>query len=225
MVPKILFSKMVNNIWTRAEIISFTQTEDGDCPVLSPDGKKMFFNSNRPITQGGTSRERIWCVERTSKGWGNPFCLSPEINGEHLHWQISVDSKGNIYFGSERIGTKGKDDVFIAEFNNGKYLEPYSMSTEINSEAHEGTPYIAPDGSYLIFSRDGLHNGLHISYKQKDGTWTKAKSMGDNFRNASCPYVSPDGKYIFYLDTNMQSTDVFWASAKIIEELRPKEIK
>jgi hypothetical protein len=216
---RIYSSKMVNSVWTRPEIIFFTQTEDGDCPVLSPDGKKMFFNSNRPITQGGTRRERIWCVERTPKGWGNPFCLSQEINNEHLHWQISVDSKENIYFGSERAGSKGKDDIFIAELINGKYIKPYSMGTEINSEVHEGCPYIASDGNYLIFGR----NGLHISYKQKNGSWTKAKSMGDNYRNAICPYVSPDGKYIFYLGMNMQSTDVFWASAKIIDELRPKE--
>lgn len=216
---KIYYSKRINNVWTRPEIISFTQTEDGDGPVLSPDGKKMFFNSNRPVTSGGIRRERIWCVERTLKGWGEPFCLSPEINGEHLHWQISVDSKGNIYFGSERAGTKGQDDVFIAEFNNGKYIKPYSLGEEINSEDHEGCPYIAPDGSYLIFSR----GGLWLSYKQKNGFWSKAINMGDDFKGAICPYVSPDGKYIFYLTMNLQSSDVCWVSAIFIDQLRPKE--
>ncbi|MBE0653987.1 MAG: PD40 domain-containing protein, partial [Bacteroidales bacterium] len=214
---RIYFVKMENGIWKLPQIIAFTQTEDGDCPMLSTDGKKMFFNSNRPISQGGNRRERIWCVERTSNGWGAPFCLSAEINNEHLHWQVSVDSNENLYFGSERDGTKGKDDVFIAEFLNGKYSKAYSLGTEINSEAHESTPYIAPDGSYLIFSR----NGLHISYKQKNGYWTKAKSLGDNFEKAFCPYVSPDGKYIFFLKMGMGFNDIYWVSTEIIEELKP----
>jgi len=216
---RIYFTKRINNVWTRPGIISFTQTEDGGGPVLSPDGKKMFFNSNRPIVTGGKRRERIWYVERTLKGWGEPYCLSDEINGEHLHWQVSVDNKGNLYFGSERIGTKGQDDVFIAELINGKYLKPYSMGAEINSEEQEGCPYIAPNGSYLIFSRDGLW----ISYKQKNGLWTNSKNMGDNFKGAICPYVSPDEKYIFYLNMNLQSSDIYWVSAKVIEELRPKD--
>ncbi|MBU1115353.1 MAG: hypothetical protein KKE09_09480 [Bacteroidetes bacterium] len=218
---QIYYSKIINGVWIQPEIISFTRLEDGDCPVLSPDGGKMYFNSNRTISQGGKRRERIWCVERNSKGWGEPHCLSAELNNEHLHWQVSVDSKANLYFGSERDGTNGKDDVFISEFINGKYSKAYSLGTEINSEAHESTPYIAPDGSYLIFSR----GGLHIIYKQKDKYWTKSKSLGANFEKAICPYVSPDGKYIFFLKMGKGYNDIYWVSAKIIEELKPKELK
>ena len=46
--------------------------------------------------------------------------------------------------------------------------------------------------------------------------------MGDNFKNGICPYVSPDGNYIFFLKMGMGYDDVYWASAKIIEELRYK---
>ena len=216
---RIYISKIANGTWTQPEIIDFTRSDDGDCPVLSPDGKKLFFNSNRPLPQGTTRRERIWCAERTATGWGVPFPLGREINDEHLHWQVSVDAKGNLYFGSERKGSKGRDDVFMAEWLNGKYKKPVSLGTEINSDAHEGNPFVAPNGSYLIFGR----NGLCISFRTENGGWTKAISMGNSFRDALCPYVSPDGKYIFFLKMGMGYNDIYWVSAKIIEELRPKE--
>lgn len=218
---RIYFSKIENGVWTKPEIISFTKSEDGDCPVLSPDGGKLYFNSNRPTSYNSSRRERIWCVERIQGAWGIPFPLGSEINADHLHWQISVDRNGNLYFGSERAGSKGMDDVFIAEYINKVYKKPFSLSSEINSENHEGTPYVSPDGAYLIFCRDGLQ----ISFKQKNGLWSKSVSIGDNFKNAICPYVSPDGKYIFFLEMGMGYNDVYWASAKIIEELRDKVLK
>ena len=218
---RIYFSKLINGVWTKPEIISFTKSEDGDCPVLSPDGGKLYFNSNRPTPHDSSRRERIWCVERIQGAWGIPFPLGSEINADHLHWQISVDRDGNLYFGSERSGSKGRDDVFIAEYINKVFKNPFSLSSEINSENHEGTPYVSPDGAYLIFCRDGLR----ISFKQNNGLWTKSVYMGDNFKNGICPYVSPDGKYIFFLKIGMGYNDVYWASAKIIEELRNKVLK
>ena len=214
---RIYFSKIANGTWTRPEIIEFTRSDDGDCPVLSPDGKKLFFNSNRPLPQGTARRERIWCTERTAAGWGAPFPLGPEINDEHLHWQVSVDAKGNLYFGSERAGSKGRDDVFMAEFVNGAYRKPVSLGREIDSVDHEGNPFIAPDGSYLIFSREG--SGLWISYRKNGGSWAEARNMGDVFKSAACPYVSPDQKYLFFLKMGQGFNDIWWVDARIIQSL------
>ncbi len=218
---RIYFSKLINGVWTKPEIISFTKSEDGDCPVLSPNGKKLYFNSNRPISANSSRREGIWCVERLEGVWGIPIPLGSEINLGHLHWQISIDKNGSLFFGSERSGSKGKDDIFIAEYVDGIFKEPVSLGIEINSVNHESTPFISPDGGYLIFSR----NGLWISFKQKNGLWTESEYMGDNFKNGICPYVSPDKKYIFFLGMGMGYNDVYWASSKIIEELRNKILR
>lgn len=216
---RIYCSRVLHGAWSRPEIVGFTRSDDGDCPVLSPDGRKLFFNSNRPLPHGTIRRERIWCVVRTPAGWEAPVPLGPEINDEHLHWQVSVDAKGNLYFGSERAGSKGRDDVFMAEFMNGVYRKPVSLGPEINSEAHEGNPFIAPDGSFLMFSR----GGLWISFRQNDGSWTRAHNMGEVFEGALCPYVSPDQKYIFFLKMGQGSNDIWWVDAGFIEELRSKQ--
>jgi len=114
----------------------------------------MFFNSNRINAQGNKRRERIWCSERIAAGWSEPFCLSGEINDEHLHWQVSVDVKGNLYFGSERTGTKGRDDVFFAGLVNGRWMKAVSMGREFDGAC----PYVSPDGKYIFFLKMGMRN-------------------------------------------------------------------
>jgi hypothetical protein len=78
---------------------------------------------------------------------------------------------------------------------SGMFRKPVSLGPEVNSEAHEGNPFIAPDGGYLIFGR----GGLWINFKRNDGSWTKARNMGEVFTGALCPSVSPDEKTIFFL--------------------------
>jgi len=214
---RIYFTKRINNSWSEPKIIHFTQSEDGDCPVLSNDGMKMYFNSNRPINNGGTRRERIWCVDRVDGMWGSPYPLGMEINGQHLHWQVTVDMFGNIYFGSEREGSKGRDDIFYSEYSNGTYKTPVSIGTGINSGEHESTPFIDPNGEYLIVAR----NGLWISFRQNDEHWSEAVPMGV-LLDGICPYVSPDGKFIFFLKMGMGYNDIYWVSANVIEKLKRK---
>ncbi|HEY8783587.1 MAG TPA: hypothetical protein VIM16_18315 [Mucilaginibacter sp.] len=46
---KICFSEMVDRKWTKPKLVSFSgQWKDWD-PCLSPDGKRLFFVSNRPL--------------------------------------------------------------------------------------------------------------------------------------------------------------------------------
>ena len=213
---RIYYSSIQNDgLWSQPKIIPFTLSEDGDCPVLSFDGNKMYFNSNRPTDEGGIRRERIWCAEFADGEWGNPYPLGNEINGQHLHWQISIDMSGSIYFGSERSGSKGKDDIFYSRYSNNTHLKPISLEDNINTIGHESTPYVDPRGEYLIFCRDGLW----ISFRDSDNNWSKAIKMGDSF-DGICPYVSPDGKYLFFLKMGRGFNDIYWVSASIIEHLK-----
>ena len=210
-------SRLVNGFWSNPEIVSFTETEDGDCPILYHDGNRMLFNSNRPIKGTNTRRELIWCVEKVNGEWGEPYPVSKEVNAGHLHWQVSVDMDGNIYFGSERQGTKGRDDIFISEYIDGTYKEAVSLDGGINSKDHESTPFVSPDGTYLIFLRDGLQ----VSFKDENGKWSESVPLGKAY-DGSCPYVSPDGKYLFFLRMGMGFNDVYWVSAKVINDLKLK---
>jgi len=197
-----------------------------DCPIISPDDKKMLFNSSHPIDENDLNpSEKIWFIERIGNEWSTPKPLCLEINSDHLHWQVSIDLQGNVYFGSERSGSKGKDDIFVSRYIDGKYSHPISMSDSINTKLHESTPFIDPDGKYIIFSRAVKTRGydqhdLYISYNKKDKGWTKAQNLGSKINSEfseACPYISPDGQYLFFLRLAKGKSEIYWVRTKSIE--------
>jgi hypothetical protein len=92
---------------------------------------------------------------------------------------------------------------------------------------------------------------LYISFRTEDGSWLPLKNMGRRINSEggeNCQILSPCGKYLFYTsrrDTSLSGLssltyeaikkawtepqngygDIYWVDAKIIEELRPKELK
>ncbi len=178
-----------------------------DCPFVTPDNKKLFFISSRPINGIDTGKENIWYVERTASGWSEPKPVGEEINAMRLHWQMSVSNNGNLYFNSRNDEGVG---VFCSSFINGKYTKP--KFTGVNGTS----PFISPDETYVIFTRLISGRGVpFICFKSKDGKWNEPIDIQRYIGNGACCIVSPDGKYVFIDDC--------WAPAKFIEELRPKE--
>jgi Tol biopolymer transport system component len=115
---------------------------------------------------------------------------------------------GTIYFGSDRAGGKGRTDIYRSRFVNGKYVEAENLGDAINTQFNEFEPFIAPDGSFLIFMAGGRADGrggfdLYISYN-RNGAWTTPTNLGDQINSSSneySPTISPDGKYFFWTST------------------------
>ncbi len=228
---QILTIKIENGKWSKPELASFCKIGyDDDCPFITPDGNKLFFLSRRSFTPGGENsiKENIWFVTRKGNGWSNPEPLEI-VNSIDVHWQVSTDKMGNLYFGG--IDPEGKQfsEIFYSKYENGKYLKPEKLGNTINSENHENSPYISPEGDYLLFSRAsrmGAQMGLYISFQKTDGTWTEAQSITETAQispSSQCCYVTPDGNYLFYLSWYRSEFAVYWVDAKIIEALRPKK--
>jgi hypothetical protein len=115
---------------------------------------------------------------------------------------------------------KGKPNIGRYVMTEGKYGTPEILGPEVNTpDRFDAHPNIAPDGSFLIFDSDRPEGkGLYLSCRRADGAWSPAKFLGPEF-SGSVSTFSPDGKYLFF----MKNRDIYWVSAKIIEELRPKK--
>jgi len=196
-----------NNRWTEPEIAPFSGKYFDFESHISPDGKKLYFGSLRPKPQGSQAKGDIWFLEKTDRGWGEPRYLDAPINNGFAMYVTSTKN-GNLYY-------TGEDGLYRSIYKNGKYAEPEKLKDENNDDFSGAHPFIAPDESYLIFDSDP---GLMVSFRKKDGFWTKAKEM--KMRNM-CPSVSPDGKYLFFA----RQGNLFWVDAKIIEELKPIVLK
>ncbi len=251
-------SKIENEIWTSAQLAPFSKNNNGDdCPFISPDGRKIFFLSNRQMTEEDQpesepkpsrsmmnsqnenllreKREKIWVSERMGNSWSEPKPLPPSINSLSKHWQISVDRKGNLYFGVWKVdpisGGTIEHDIYCSGYEDGQYHKPEKLGPEINEPgSRQYSPYISSDGSYIIFSRVAptskpIRPILYISYRNYEGEWTKSIALDNIVRfdkSMSNATVTHDGKYMFFLSNN--GKEVYWVDAGFIEELRKKEL-
>jgi hypothetical protein len=166
-------------------------------------------------------------------GWSEPEPVRGGPNLKGIHWQFAVTADGTVYFGSDDAGGYGMGDIYRSRFIDGAYAEAENLGETINTEFGEGSPYVPPDESYLIFSRFGQDEGyggvdLYICFRDADGHWTDPVNMGERVNSAGndiCPIVSPDGEYLFMMSSRNGNNDVYWMDAAIIEELRSEVMR
>ena len=224
----IMVTKQVNNLWMLPETAPFSGKYSDVDHFISPKGKKFFFCSRRPLTKDGEPKKDhdFWMMERTGAGWSEPRHLGTDVNTDREDYYPTVTKDGTLYFSSQREG-EGTNNIFRSQLKDGKYTKAVKLSDAINTKYREFDPFIAPDESYIIFAseRPGGYGAsdLYIGFRKKDGTWTKAKNMGEAINCLSTDYtpmLSPDGKYLFFTSSRGGVGDIYWISAKIIEQLK-----
>jgi ankyrin repeat protein len=217
----ILMSERKKGRWTIPHFAPFTGDEEGDVPFFSPDGKRVYFMSRMPLPDVPKSeKERIWFVDRTVEGWSEPKAVDSSVNDYPHHWQISVDTHHTIFFSSSIPEGHGEGDIYCSKLADGKWQKPVNLGPPINTDKGEGMPFIAPDSSYLLFSR--TYN-LYISYSKEDGGWTDPVNLGTPINSPGidiCPIVSPDGKYLFFLSQRGGESHIWWVDAGFIKKLK-----
>ncbi len=138
--------------WKTPGIASFSGKYSDMEPFLSPDGLRLYFASNRPLHDATTETKDydIWYVERASwdAQWSAPINLGAPVNSEQNEFYPSLTTSGNLYFTSDRPGSRGKDDIFFSAFEAGEYLPPISMSESVNSEGYEPNECIVLSMTY-----------------------------------------------------------------------------
>lgn len=225
--------KYMQGSWTKPSIPSFADTSaDHYCPSFAPNGT-LYFSSRRdapakyPLGEGN----RIWQVNLTAAGWGNPFPFDSTVS-KSREFSHSISTKGTIYYSS--MATDSKDlNIYKAERLANSYAPPELLQYGISTTGYEDGPFISPDENYLIFEStrpegiNGSHD-LYISFKDKKGEWRLPRNMGATVNSPAMerfPRVSPDGKYLFFASNRDQSNgkvgfDYYWIDASIIDFIR-----
>lgn len=218
--------------WLTPRPMAFTSEFTDRDLTISPDGRRIYFGSDRPRTRGGPRLDRLDVVytERMTDGhWSDPVNVGPAVNTEAGENYPSVAGDGTLYFFSCREDGLGGCDIYRAEPKNGRLDAALNLGPAVNSAQNDWDAYVAPDESYLIFSsqeRPDTLGGqdLYISYRREDGTWSSARNMGPRVNSESgeiCPSVSLDGRYLLFTSRRRGQADIYWMTSDIIEELRP----
>lgn len=107
-----------------------------ESPVVTADGKKMFFSSNMP---GGLGGFDIYAADIDEFGYPvNPVNLGKEINtsSDETHPYITKNQKV-IYFSSDGHTGFGGKDVFASKIKKNGFSAPLNLGKTINTPADE----------------------------------------------------------------------------------------
>ncbi|HBS87387.1 MAG: hypothetical protein A2W91_13890 [Bacteroidetes bacterium GWF2_38_335] len=126
------------------------------------------------------------------------------INSEYdEHTPIIAGNEDLMIFTSRRPGSTGNliaddgkyfEDIYFSRFENGSWSAPQKISKNINTDAHDASVCISPDGQELFIFRDedGVGNLFHSFYDSTD--WTIPKRLESNintqFRETHASFTS-----------------------------------
>ncbi|PYK68302.1 MAG: hypothetical protein DME45_08150 [Verrucomicrobia bacterium] len=149
-------SHLVGDKWQSPELMSISgQYRDSD-PVLSPDGKKLLFVSDRPVDGVDRHHYEIWICQRPEPDgregnkWSEPKNLGAVVNA-HSQYFASMASSGNLYFSGTIADDESEIDIFVSEFVNGKYTTPKNLGPAINGKGIVNIEaFVSPDEKFLL---------------------------------------------------------------------------
>ncbi len=129
---------------------------------LSPDGKTLYFTSNRKGGYGGLD---IYTSKRSGKtDWGVPVNLGPVINSEYNEDTPFLTGDGKtIYFSSQGHYNMGGFDIFYSTLlDNGNWAKPVNAGYPINTTSDDLFFVPVKMGEYAYYSMFDPDNGYGL---------------------------------------------------------------
>lgn len=184
---------------------------DEQNPVLSPDGKTLFFTiSNHPANTGGKRDPGdIWTSRLDESGWSVPVRAGAWLNDRAYNAVAGLSADGTQLFlhgHYDQAGGIAKTQGISVSRNDGS---GWSRPENINipyflNKSGTLCGSVSADNSVFIFSAESYGtygvDDIYVSINQ-DGKWTEPKNLGNTvntqFQELS-PSLSEDKRTLYF---------------------------
>ena len=118
--------------WTKIrELRSNNEWYNVTTPWLSPDGKRLYFASDKPDGFGGSD---LYYCQWKGDYWDDPVNLGPVINTAGNEAYPFINPAGELFFASDGHPGLGGKDIFFSRFSDSNWLTPVRLDAPINSQ-------------------------------------------------------------------------------------------
>jgi tetratricopeptide (TPR) repeat protein len=178
--------------------------------TFTADGKKMFFTQNSEIPDE-SEKIHLNLYESTYEDgkWVDKKAFKYNTTkSSTMHPALSYDGK-TLYFASDRFGGFGGFDIWMCQFEFGRWSEPINLGGLINTTGNEVFPTTGKNGELFYSSKGGTlpsYGGFDIYMATP---FADKKSLGfEKLYNMGTPInsgkddtglaISPDGSFAIF---------------------------
>lgn len=178
-------------------------------PVISPDGKTLFFTRKQhPANYGVERRDDIWYSEKIDDStWTLAKNIGPPLNNRGHNYLNAITTDGTIAFLGGAYGdVNARDRLYRAQRTPEGWTHPKEVVIDnyYNLSGYNSF-HISVDGDIILLSIEqqdtyGLKD-LYVSFKQPDGTYSAPRNLGRGINTAGdevTPFLAADGKTLYF---------------------------
>jgi peptidoglycan-associated lipoprotein len=200
---KIFKAEFKDGKWTDVVVVPFSSDNySTEHPVLSKDGKKLYFSSDMP---GSTGSFDIYVVDVNEDGtFGAPQNMGETINTIHREQFPYISDDGTIlYFASDGHQGMGGLDIFSSRSFKDVFAKPINLGETLNSNMDD-FGYIVDEKTnkgYLSSNRKGSDNLYSFTREENQESYyvegeVKDKNTKDLLPGTTVTLYDENGKLI-----------------------------
>jgi OOP family OmpA-OmpF porin len=202
-------------------------TWDEQAPVLSPDGKRLYFTvaSNEQNIGGMRDHGDIWYSALTETGWSAPVHAGNVINNTLHNIIAGFSSDGRQMYLMSHYSVDEhpvtSQGISVSTRTQQGWSQPQNINIPYfkNRSAYQ-SGYISSDAEVLVFSADSYGSkgaeDIYVS-TSAGGKWSEPVNLGPVINTGEqdvCPALSSDKRRLYFSSNGhrgMGSFDIFYA--------------
>ncbi|MCL1635047.1 TolB-like protein [Luteimonas sp. SX5] len=144
-------ARLTEGRWSDPQPLAVNSTANDFDPLLSADGKWLYFFSNREGGFGGDDLYRV--AIDADGGFGRPENLGPGVNGKGDEWAPTPSRDGQrLLFASDGFGGAGRHDLLVAHWDGKAFVDPQPVPG-VNTAADEFDAAWVGDGKTIVYAQ------------------------------------------------------------------------
>ncbi|MCB0493027.1 MAG: OmpA family protein [Cyclobacteriaceae bacterium] len=212
---------------TNQSFVNINSSLDEQSPVLSPDGKTLYFTiANHPQNVGGKrDKGDIWQSVLLGNEWSAPIHSGNVLNNKDYNAVGGFSADGSQMFllghytSSGDVKTQG---ISVSRNTGAGWSTPQNISIPYFLNKNETiSGHINESGNVFVFAGEGYSSlgveDIYVSVKNASGNWSEPKNLGRNINTSFqewSPWLSEDTHYLYFASNGRQgygSFDIYYA--------------
>jgi len=214
------------NKWSKPQKAFFNTKYDEHGMSFSSNGNYLYFSSTRPTNiEGIPNTWHLWMSEKINTQWTKPkFIDIPNMRDKLLSHPTITDS-GELYFHASNLDYS-EMNIYSSVKKDGKFSNAALVKFDEEINRQKCTPFVAPNGDYLIFAEIQNDLILKISFKENEENWSTSREFSQKINTSGLgnPFVTKNEEFLFFTrkDSIIKVENEIWNvyRVKIKEELK-----